>query len=65
MACAVDSAVTVDPGVRLAVLHERKYSLMKCVTVDIIAGGTAFEFCWMIARTCSLAAVNSGVKLEY
>lgn len=59
------AAVTVDPGVRLAVLQETKYSSTKWVRVAMRAGEMGREEEEMAARTWALAAVNSGVRLAY
>lgn len=64
IALVVVAAVTLESGVREAVLQERKYSSMKCVNVEIIVGETGMGDLAMAARTCSLAAANSGVILE-
>jgi len=64
MALVVVAAVTLELGVREAVLQERKYSLMKWVRVAVTAGEMGVVDWVMAARTCVLAAANSGVILE-
>jgi len=65
MALVVVAAVTVDPGRRLAVLQERKYSSTKWVRVSIRAGLRGRVEEEIAAMIADLAAVNSGVRLEY
>lgn len=57
--------MTVDPGVKLAVLQQRKYSSTKWFRVMIRAGEMGTGDLEIAAKTWALAAVNSGVRLEY